>query len=166
LIRSEKHKKDKDCVRISYEGTAKPVPADSSVDFDIKGQGVHFHVEHLKTEQLLKDWIVNIAEQVVYNTSHDGCSSPDDLPQSLTEDITVAYSKGTTLFKNNKHPDSNDKDDAVADADCKIKFRVTVIVKVRRTKCYTVARLDSELPQPGEAAVAVAPKALPGESLG
>lgn len=151
----DKHKSDKDCVRVAFEGTAKPVPADSSVNFDIKGQGFfHSHLEHLKTEQLLKDWIVTIPEQIIYNTSHEGCSSPDDLPQSLTEDIVVEYSKGTFLFKDNKHPDGDNKDDAVADEDCKVKFRVTIIVKVRRTKCYTIVRLDSERSQPGEAVVA------------
>jgi hypothetical protein len=153
----EKHKNDKDCVKISYEGTAKPIPADSSVDFDIKGHGLHFHIEHLKTDELLKDWVVKIDEETVYNTSHKGCTGADDLPQTINEDVTVEYEKGTVLFKDNKHPDSDDKDDAIADAKCKIKFRVTLLVQVRRTKCYTVVRVESLVPGE-EALVAVGPR--------
>lgn len=137
----EKHKTDQDCVRISYEGTALPVAGSTSVDFDIKGQGFHFHTEHLDTTQLLNGWTTTIKEKNVYDTSHEGCGSADDLPQIFTEDLIVEYAKGTYLFN------SNDKDDALAAIDCKITFRVKIIVAVRRTKCYTVTGLISEKPQ-------------------
>jgi hypothetical protein len=146
----EKHKNDQDCVRVAFEGTAIPIPADTDVNFDIKGQStLDIHAAHLKTEQLLKDWTVTLEAQTIYDNSHKSCAGADDLPQTLTEDIALTYAKGTYLFKDNKHPDSNDKDEALAADDCKIKFRVKIIVTVRRTRCYTVLRLESDRPQSG-----------------